>query len=252
VQGALIGVGPALKKARMRRGVSVDEAGRATKIRPDLLEALEDEEFDALLGEVYVRGALRSYSSYLGLDPERVLSAYANHDSTPEPPSPEPPTQIQTTIGVERRRDNHRFAIAIVVILLVLAAGFGILSSRSSVPEAADLPATAPDAAPAAATEVIVGVAAERKVDAVVTADGVQQRLVLRPGETRTFAATDLLTVRLSRGCVAQVSANGEDLGVVGTQCDKPWERTFAPSSVAPPSPSSSTTGEEDSPSPSG
>jgi len=236
VQGSLIGVGPALKKARVRRGVTIDEASRSTRIRPDFIDALEREEFDSLLGEVYVRGALRSYASFLGLDSEKVLAAYADHDDTPDLASPEPPTQIQTTIGVERRRDSHRLAIAVVVILAILAAGFGILSSRGSAPAPAELPASPGQAAVPAASTVIVGVSALERVEVTYVADGVEQTVMMRAGETRTFEADELLEIRLDPGGIAEVTVNGEPLGVPGRE-GRPWRDTFAPTSEAPPTP---------------
>ena len=50
------GVGSALRRARDVRGLSLDEAARDTRLRVDQLDALEREDFDVLLGEVYVRG----------------------------------------------------------------------------------------------------------------------------------------------------------------------------------------------------
>ncbi|HEY7514717.1 MAG TPA: helix-turn-helix domain-containing protein, partial [Vicinamibacteria bacterium] len=54
---ALIGLGSALRKARERRGVTLDAASRDTKLSVEHLRALEAEDFDALLGDVYVRGS---------------------------------------------------------------------------------------------------------------------------------------------------------------------------------------------------
>src|SRR5437899_1645495 len=56
-----IGIGPALRKARLLRSKSIEEASRETHIRAEYLHALEHEQFDALLGDVYVRAFLRSY-----------------------------------------------------------------------------------------------------------------------------------------------------------------------------------------------
>src|SRR5438477_12466499 len=71
------GIGQALRKARVERGKSIEEASRETRIRAEYLQALERERFDVLPGDVYVRGFLRSYSSYLGLDPKKVLARAA-------------------------------------------------------------------------------------------------------------------------------------------------------------------------------
>ena len=57
----LIGVGPALRKAREHRGLTLEEAARDTRLRLDQLPALESEDFDAMSGEVYVRASLRTY-----------------------------------------------------------------------------------------------------------------------------------------------------------------------------------------------
>ncbi len=70
VQGSLIGVGPALRKARLSGRKSLEEASRETRIRLEYLEALERETFSELGGEVYVRGCLRTYAAYLGLSPD--------------------------------------------------------------------------------------------------------------------------------------------------------------------------------------
>ena len=61
MQDSMIGVGSALRKARERRGISLDAASRDTKLHIDQLQALEAEDFEALLGDVYVRGSLRTY-----------------------------------------------------------------------------------------------------------------------------------------------------------------------------------------------
>ena len=50
--------------------------GRETRVRPDYLEALEREDFEALGSNVYVRSFLRSYARYLGLSHEKVIAAY--------------------------------------------------------------------------------------------------------------------------------------------------------------------------------
>ena len=233
MQGSLIGVGPALRKARERRGVTIDEASRGTKLRPDALEALEDERFDDLLGEVYVRAGLRTYATYLGLDANKVLDAYVRGSGAGPPPPPEPPDGIRRAVDAARRRGDYAIAIAIVGVLAVAAAAFGFLSNRSLAPAVARLPTSSPaDAHPAT---VVVSVVAAHRVSAVVTIDGVAQPpILIQPGESRTFEAEEFLSLRLARGG-ATLAVNGTDFGVVGTP-DRPWERTFSPTSIASPS----------------
>ena len=52
------GIGKILKDSREARGITLDEVSEATKIRVKYLEAIEQEEFQLLPGEVYVKGLM--------------------------------------------------------------------------------------------------------------------------------------------------------------------------------------------------
>ena len=82
------GIGPALRKARQTRGKSIEEASRDTHIRAEYLHALEREAFGSMRGDVYVRGFLRSYSTYLGLDSDKVLTVYSRRFGVPDVTQP--------------------------------------------------------------------------------------------------------------------------------------------------------------------
>ncbi len=69
-------LGSLLRKAREERHIELDEAVTATRIRRQSLEALENEEWSKLPSEVFVKGFLRSYAGFLGLDKEMVLNYY--------------------------------------------------------------------------------------------------------------------------------------------------------------------------------
>src|SRR5919204_77916 len=103
-----MGIGSALRKARLSRGVSIEDAARDTRIRAELLDALEQEEFDRLLGDVYVRGCLRSYATYLGLSPDRVVERYADRDE-PAPPIPSAPPPLPPAEPAAGRRRRGTF-----------------------------------------------------------------------------------------------------------------------------------------------
>ena len=60
----------------MRQGLELAELEQATKIRAKYLRALEDEEFDLLPAQTYVKGFLRSYAEYLGLDGQVYVDEY--------------------------------------------------------------------------------------------------------------------------------------------------------------------------------
>jgi hypothetical protein len=238
VQHSTIGVGSALRKAREARGVSIEEASRDTKVRAELLEALEEEAFDRLAGDVYVRGCLRSYSSYLGLSADTVVSVYAQHLTEPvsEPQAIPPPTE--PAVDARRRRDNHRLWIMAAATLLVLAAAFGVLSTREAAPPPASLPTVAPLVAPPE-HGITVAVLARQEVEVTVLIDGgAPEPFTLQPGESRSFSADSSLTVRLDPGNTARVTVDGNDLGFPGNPTH-PWKKTFSlGTGVESPSPS--------------
>jgi hypothetical protein len=228
VQRSTIGVGPALRKARQARGVSIAEASRDTRIRQEFIQALEAEDFDRLLGDVYVRGALRSYSSYLGLPADRVLLRYAQVAGESVRVAPVTPQSTEPVVGAPRRRDNHRLVATIAAMLVFVAAALGILSSRHSAPP----PASA--SAEAVVTEAVgpgitLSVSTQTEpVDVTVRTDGAEPlAFTLLPGESRAFEADVSIAIRLSRGATADVVVAGRDLGTPG-RSSRPWRHTFS------------------------
>jgi cytoskeletal protein RodZ len=69
-------IGENLREARHNKKVSLEDASRATRIKIDILEQLESDEFDRLAAPTYTKGFLRLYAEYLGLDSQSVVDAY--------------------------------------------------------------------------------------------------------------------------------------------------------------------------------
>jgi cytoskeleton protein RodZ len=69
-------IGPQLRAAREAREISLEQAEEETKIRKKYLEALEHDNPEVIPGDVYVKGFLRSYANYLGLDGARLVEQY--------------------------------------------------------------------------------------------------------------------------------------------------------------------------------
>jgi cytoskeleton protein RodZ len=72
----LFEIGNSLREARVRRGIEFAQAELATKIRGKYLRALEEEHFEVLPAETYVKGFLRTYAEYLGLDGQLYVDEY--------------------------------------------------------------------------------------------------------------------------------------------------------------------------------
>jgi hypothetical protein len=69
-------IGNSLREARLRQGLDFPEIEQATKIRGKYLRALEEEAFEVLPAQTYVKGFLRSYADYLGLEGQLYVDEF--------------------------------------------------------------------------------------------------------------------------------------------------------------------------------
>jgi cytoskeleton protein RodZ len=129
-------IGDTLSEARTRRAVDLEEVHAATGIRPRYLEAIEQEDWDALPEEFYARSFIRKYARFLGIDPEPLVEEYRRReggDARGEAPtSPFARTRSRRAEALRRRRKRQGvyvwvFAVAvvaaIVVVLVLLSSG---------------------------------------------------------------------------------------------------------------------------------
>jgi Helix-turn-helix domain len=113
-------IGTSLRETRLRHGYELVEAEQATKIRAKYLRALEDERFELLPAQTYVKGFLRSYADYLGLDGQLYVDEYnsrylADEDLTPRVRRP------STQSKAHRRVESSVLLIALAGIAAVTA-----------------------------------------------------------------------------------------------------------------------------------
>lgn len=73
----------ALQERRSARSLTLDKVSQTIKIRMPFLEALERGEWDQLPGEVFVRGFVRRYAQYLGLDGDKLIAPYVALSDAP-------------------------------------------------------------------------------------------------------------------------------------------------------------------------
>jgi cytoskeletal protein RodZ len=107
-------IGKYLRKRRESRAMSVEEVSRATRIPIASLERLENDHYDDLPGEVFVRGFLKAYARAVALPVEDVLARYtASRRVAYVTPIP-----VMSPI---HKASKKRFGVAIAfVVLLVL------------------------------------------------------------------------------------------------------------------------------------
>jgi len=132
-------IGNSLREARLRQGLDFPELEQATKIRGKYLRALEQEEFEQLPGPTYVKGFLRSYAEYLGLDGQLYVDEYNSRFLVGEEEAPFRPRRSSAGRPQHRRIESDvvMFAlagIALVTALVFVAWRFGGSNDNQAIP----------------------------------------------------------------------------------------------------------------------
>jgi hypothetical protein len=167
-------IGNSLREARTRKGLDFPELEQGTKIRAKYLRALEDEAFETLPSATYVKGFLRTYADYLGLDGQLYVDEYnvryGSGDEVLERRVRSTSSARRTHVRRRRRLESKLvwatlLGIAVVTALVIAAWRYGG-SGHQSLP--LDTPATT--------------AAANRPAGLVVRAVGGNTLLLVRSG----------------------------------------------------------------------
>ncbi|GMU62419.1 MAG: helix-turn-helix domain-containing protein [Myxococcales bacterium] len=81
-----------LKAQRVRRGLSVDEVARSTKISPALVDALEEGLSERLPERVFMLNYIKSYAVVVGLEPAEAVSRFEAIPEAPREEAFDPPS----------------------------------------------------------------------------------------------------------------------------------------------------------------
>jgi len=125
--------GSYLKHERKLRGVSLEEIASSTKVHIRYLRALEDNNYDDLPGEVFIKGFIRSYSKAIGANEEDLLSAYD------ESVGRERHEKIQKEIEEQENADQRKKMIqknslVLMVAVLIVSGVVYFVFSKSNKP----------------------------------------------------------------------------------------------------------------------
>lgn len=116
------GIGETLREARLAAGVDLEDVERRIKIRARYLLALEEEDFGALPGEAYVRGFLRSYADFLGLDGAALVATYERLALAREPDQP-----VEVALEAPRGSRGSPLRVSAGMIVAIVAVGLVVL-----------------------------------------------------------------------------------------------------------------------------
>jgi cytoskeletal protein RodZ len=189
---------------------------------------------------VYAKGFIRSYASYLGLDPTPLVDAYRSQERPEAPVFERVPRALTGGLGVERRRRGRSswLLVGIVCVSIVLVASLWSLLKPPRSNQTA-LTATPPATAPPTTTLPEPTTTTQPKPRGVtlvlhyvgdswtrVATDGkVQFRGIGTASDQRTFKAKREIELTLGAPGEVQLKVNGQT--VVPDNTGSIWHRTF-------------------------
>ena len=123
--------GGALKRERELRSIPLEDVAKATNIQLCYLQSLEADDFEHLPHATFVKGFIRSYSSYIGLNPDNVMANYEHFIAN----IPEDEIEDRHPEHREEKAGNKNTAVLAIVIsiIIVLAVlGYYLVGSINS------------------------------------------------------------------------------------------------------------------------
>jgi len=223
-------IGNSLREARLRQGYELPRVEADTKIRAKYLRALEEERFEVLPGETYVKGFLRTYSEYLGLDGQLYVDEFNSRFTREDEPvaPPRPRRQPARSRAVESNFVIVALAgIIAVTILVVVAWKFGSTGTETPtvLPPASDSPSAATGTSTQKAPSTKTSSHQTKRTRLVLYADGGDCWLrvrsksatgkllyegTLQAGQTQRFVDDKRIWVQLGAPSYLKGTVNGE------------------------------------------
>jgi hypothetical protein len=230
----MFAIGDSLREARTRRGLSPADVQKGLRIRERYLTALEDERWELLPGEAYVKGFLRQYAEFLGLDGNLYIDEYASrlrHDEE---------ALVPDSLASEPRRPSALRLLGIAAVVCAVVAGLAAWqlggtpkpvhapSVGAGDAAAASLPRAKPAVRPVPAVAkpgpptVAVLSAARGRTWVSVRVGGANGKVlyqgILERGKTLRFGVSKKLWVRMGRPWLLDIQLAGRMVGGLPTQ----------------------------------
>ncbi|MCZ6513947.1 MAG: DUF4115 domain-containing protein [Nitrospinae bacterium] len=130
--------GSYLKHERELRGIALDEIARSTKISTRFLSAMEENRFQDLPGEVFIKGFIRAYGQAIGLDADELLAAYLEISGTGPESGVSSSSSTQAVEEVRESPDNPllKAGLGIGAALIVIIIGvYWVATGSDSTPD---------------------------------------------------------------------------------------------------------------------
>ena len=257
-------IGSQFAAERKKRGLDFSDVEHAIGIRALYIQALEEGRYEVLPGEVYVKGFIRNYGNFLGLDGAQLVQEYSAAKMPDEQPpkiQQHAPTGTASTPSMNRKKT----VIMLVVVLILVLSGGGlyIWQKGKSVPVARQTPPAqtqqpalpipaqnSPVLPPASPSTLVPSTLTSAKAVVITArftdrcwtsaiADGKTiYEGIPKNGDTLTWEADRQIVVNLGNAAAVEISLNGKPQGKMGEKGDvvvKTFTATMTPAINTPP-----------------
>jgi cytoskeletal protein RodZ len=248
-------LGDEFRAAREARHLSLSDVSEQIHIRSVYLESIENEDWNSIAAPVYVRGFVRTYARFLGLDPDLAVQQYnaaVGDSGSGSAAAASRSVSVTRSPGAVRtfeepmRRPSIWIWVAGVAALLLVAyvtwsyvqfqnGGKGATATADATRAAAAAPGESPGTVPSSAARagapaalgghvlvVRVNQASWLKVDV----DGKPEIEGTFPAGTEKSFRGKMVALRAGNAAGVDVTVNGKDLGPLGASGDV-VDRTF-------------------------
>ena len=236
-------VGKILKSARIEQNLSLDDIEKATSIRRRYLEAIENDDYENAPGDVFVKGIIRTYGNYLGLNGTELVDIYKAETAGKviedvKSEGIREVSNVKLNISLKQERNFgegngkinfaeyfsvKKIAVAAVAVCVLAGGYFGykmldsvtVFPSEPAVSETEKLPQAK---MPAVKNDKItVEMLATDKCWLEVKADGKEIFVgMLQPNDKKNFEAKDKLIIKYGNIGAVDITVNGEKVSTQG------------------------------------
>lgn len=237
--------GERLKKVRLEKGISLEEAHKKTKVHLNILKAIEGDTITDL-NPVYLKGFLKIYCNFLGVNPADFSAE--QKEARPQRPQEnrlretaqeprEPAVLSETAIKVGSTGLLNKLKPAVFIMLAVLAASFvffklgKVISSTKKKPaqqerlaaisallnEKKEKPAAHAAAQKPVVNKIILVISAKEKCFVQVKADGgIVFRGDLAKKRSETYSANEKIELVIGNAGAVELTVNGRHFPSIG------------------------------------
>jgi cytoskeletal protein RodZ len=176
-----VSIGATLAAARRHAGLSVAEVSQRTRIRENIIQGIEQDDYAACGGDFYARGHIRAIAEAVGTDPGPLIEEFDERwRSAQEITAAEAFQPMMPIRKRERRRVRWTAILAVLVLAVIGFAGYKFASGVGKTQRAADATTQRPTRQPSPAPSITPSV----------------QASTAQPGPTATPSASPVAAVQ--------------------------------------------------------